>query len=661
MSARSVFFTITFALLFMVRPVFAEVKVFEIELDEIVSNDQSREQVEAFTLQKARRLVLEEAAAFIQALAVVQNYQLNKEEVSALSSGVAQAKITGMPEVQFVQGVIHVKVKARIQVETGMLDTRIAGIMKEKGALVNLVEAQAALLKLEGKLSTLKSAELTLLEELNARAAALEREQERQRLFRVERELKSQAELNKTRTVRLQKERELQERMAALEITQEKQRKQEADALENEQDRFRHARLENEHRWAGLARKTLLTQQAWHVLDESLSLDQAREDVRLIKEEFASLKKRMEYQFEENVQTLNTAYAIQSELTKLILPLPLTEKDAFESTEEYAKRRTAYESAVKTVETANAVAREMLIYEENLMVAQEKVEFIEQRVKLSTPFIERLKLLQVREFLLPDEQTAIELGAPSADRSCFPVTITYKEKTWSLDWKYSDRNKARDLYSTRTNLQAEALARLDDTATEGYLMTAARITHSGTGEQWTLAVAESRTFAEVKGFNENNIKDLEEARKKLIAAKSIADRRQRYLPSTTGLEFSRDGATVYDIKSGLIWAQNANITGRKMTWYEAMWWFDGKTIGGLKDWRLPTRMELKTMTQVEGGRPAEWLRSRGFSNAQTSYYWSSTSHTSNADYAWYIDLYEGIEYFGDKARAYYVWPVRSGQ
>lgn len=133
MIPRIVFALISIILLSTTCPVFAETKTFEKDLDETVSNDQSREQVEAFTLQKAKRLAIEEAGTYIQSLTVVQNYQLTKDEVSALSSGVVQAKIIGVPEVQLVNGVIHVKVKARIQVDTSILDKQIAEIMKEKG------------------------------------------------------------------------------------------------------------------------------------------------------------------------------------------------------------------------------------------------------------------------------------------------------------------------------------------------------------------------------------------------------------------------------------------------------------------------------------------------------------------------------------------------
>jgi len=77
----------------------AEVTVFEKEVEEIVGRGQSQEQVEAFALQKAKRLAVEEAGTYISSLTVVLNYQLKKDEVTALASGVVQAKIVGIPAV----------------------------------------------------------------------------------------------------------------------------------------------------------------------------------------------------------------------------------------------------------------------------------------------------------------------------------------------------------------------------------------------------------------------------------------------------------------------------------------------------------------------------------------------------------------------------------
>jgi septal ring factor EnvC (AmiA/AmiB activator) len=107
---------------------------------------------------------------------VVVNSQLKKDEVTALASGVVQAKIVGIPAVRVENNVTHVKVKARIEVDTSILDRQIQEIMKEKGTLKRLEEEQKKVRELEDKLANLKSSEVKRLEELNAQALALERE-----------------------------------------------------------------------------------------------------------------------------------------------------------------------------------------------------------------------------------------------------------------------------------------------------------------------------------------------------------------------------------------------------------------------------------------------------------------------------------------------------
>jgi hypothetical protein len=162
---------------------------------------------------------------------VVLNHQLKKDEVTALASGVVQAKIVGIPAVRVENGVVHVKVKARIEVDTSILDRQIQEIMKEKGTLKRLEEEQKKVRELEDKLANLKSSEVKRLEELNAQALALERERDRQRLFMQEQSLKAKGELSKAEADRLAKERELQERVNRTLAEQEKAKREEALAL----------------------------------------------------------------------------------------------------------------------------------------------------------------------------------------------------------------------------------------------------------------------------------------------------------------------------------------------------------------------------------------------------------------------------------------------
>lgn len=145
--------------------------------------------------------------------------------------------------------------------------------------------------------------------------------------------------------------------------------------------------------------------------------------------------------------------------------------------------------------------------------------------------------MQARSFVLPGEPVAVELGEPDADRSCFPTTITHQTDRWTVDWSYSDRNKARDIYKTRTFLKAAALVQLADTAPAGYVMTAARITHPGTGQQESLVVAKPGALSEISDFDNANNGALAAAKSEADKAQKLATYGSKFKDAVTGMEF----------------------------------------------------------------------------------------------------------------------------
>ena len=574
-------------------PALAEVKVFEQEVEEAVSRGQSQEQVEAFALQKAKRLAVEEAGTYISSLTIVRNYQLQSDEVTALASGVVQAKVVGVPAVWVENGVVHVKVKARIDVDTGVLDRQVQDIMKEKGTLKKLEAERKKNKELEEKLASLKSTEVKRLEELNAQAIALERERERQRLFRKEQALKARGELSKAEADRIAKEREMQERINQTLGRQEKAKRDEAVALAAEQDKIKRAQLENEQRWNDLSRQAKLSQDSWTAIDDSLSLKQALAEVKDLKKEIANLKNRLDYQYQANTANLKKAYAQQRTLSGAKLPPAPAPKDAFESSAEYNNRLTAYERQVEAAKVAGGEAVEKLQKEETLKLAEAKVDYLGQQIRVLTPFVERLGALQVRKFILPEGgAVTVALGEPDADNNRFPLALKNNGQSWSVWWNYTDRNSAKDFYRTRTHLKAEGLYQIEEGSVLRPRLTAARVSHLATKETREFTLEMPTQFSEIPQFAKFR-RDEETAR----ASQNKAFKMLKVLTSKViardGYFIAYDDGTVLDERTNLMWATKDN--GSDINWHNAKSYCKNYRGGGYTDWRMPTQDELANL------------------------------------------------------------------
>ncbi|TSA48047.1 MAG: DUF1566 domain-containing protein [Deltaproteobacteria bacterium] len=591
-----------------VYPAFAEIRTFEKEVEEVVGRDQSQEQVEAFALQKAKRLAVEEAGTYISSLTVVQNFVLAKDEVTALASGVLQSQVLGVPTIVIKAGIVHVTVKAKITVDTAVLDKQIEVFMRDKGALKERDEALKKMRELEDKLANLKSTEVKRLEELNIQALALERDRDRQRLFREEQSLKARGELSRAEADRIAKEREMSERIDRTRAEQEKAKREEAAALTAEQDRIKRAQLENEQRWNDLVRKAQLTQDQWVVIDDSLSLRQAVTEVNDLKQEIANLKGRLDYQYEENTRNLTAAYSQQRTLTTAKLPPAPKPKDAFETTTEYNARISTYERQVKDAEKENNVASELLKKEEALKLAEAKVAYLGQQIRVLAPFIKRLQDLQDRKFTLPEEGAmTVNLGEPDADNNRFPVHLQYKGKSWSTWWNYTDRNIAKDFYRTRSYLKADGLFQIEEAANPSPKLTAARVTHPGTKETREFSLETPIIFSEIDLF----VKFQQEAATANVASNKAAKiftltqeaiekearKRARTEIGKDGRFIAYDDGTVMDTQSGLMWAAKSSDTGFIFgtRWHQARSYCENFRGGAYTDWRMPTLNELANL------------------------------------------------------------------
>jgi len=117
---------------------------------------------------------------------------------------------------------------------------------------------------------------------------------------------------------------------------------------------------------------------------------------------------------------------------------------------------------------------------------------------------------------------------------------------------------------------------------------------------------------------------------------------------------------IFDKETGLIWARDANLPGRTMTWQDAIDYCRGLTLGNRKGWRLPTVEELSSLAHSSQSNPA-LPSGHPFVNVQAYHYWSSTTYESRSDYAWYVGMSSGYVKYNPKSYNYHVWPVRGGK
>lgn len=129
-----------------------------------------------------------------------------------------------------------------------------------------------------------------------------------------------------------------------------------------------------------------------------------------------------------------------------------------------------------------------------------------------------------------------------------------------------------------------------------------------------------------------------------------------------------DGS-VTDGLTDLMWTKDANLKGSVTTWQEALDFIESLNESkylGYNDWRLPDRIELKSLVDHSGfslvltsGHP---FINIPYSSSHLTGYWSSTSDPSNPAAAYEVALLWGGEIVSsNKASSLqYIWPVRAG-
>lgn len=567
----------------------AEIKVFEKETIWKAVNSQTQEQAEGLAKLEAQRQAIEEASAFFPSLDIMKNYKLEKDKVTQMAFGILKTKTVGEPRFSIDNGILCIRIKTVIHVDTAVISRQIETLMKDEGALKREEDDMKKVREIQEQLTNLKSSEGERIREINARALLMKRDKDRLRLSLEEQAFKSKGEPNPAASIRFVKEREMEDRVSQIEDEQEKEKRAEAVALAAEQDHNRRIFLENKHRMNDLFRRARISRESWGAIDDSLTLNQAMEEVKRVKAEIAGFRNRLDFQYATNIANIKDAYAPKQSLKTVKLPAEPTPKDDFETIAEYNQRIAVYESQVK--QAVGVEILEKLKKEEVVMLAGAKDEYLLQQIRLLTPFAERLDTLQARKFTLPEGSIiTVDLGAPDAENNRFPVHLRSKDKTWSVWWTYTDRNSAKEFYRTRTHLKAQGIFQMEEAANLGPKLTATKVTNTTTKESRDFILETPAIFGEIEQIailkneeqkNRGAIKESGEKEARLLARKEI---------TRDGHFTVYDDGTVLDIKTNLMWAMKDN--GEDISWIKAKSYCESYRAGGYMDWRMPSQNEL---------------------------------------------------------------------
>ncbi len=315
--------------------------------------------------------------------------------------------------------------------------------------------------------------------------------------------------------------------------------------------------------------------------------DQEIQSMKSLQAEIAVLRDRLDQQCRSDAAALSNDYAGRRSLLGLPqIPEPAP-KDLFESTAEYFRRLDEYKRKRQEVDAAGGEALQKLRQEETLRLAEAKVACLERQISVLEPLVARLEGLQARRYTLAaGGKMEVVLGAPDADRNRFPLNLQYQGQSWSVWWSYEDRDRAKEFYRTRTQLQGDGIFQIEEKGELLLKITGARVSHPVLKEVRDFSLDKPAAGKEI-GWLAKLRQEEAVAREELKKAIFVSNHREI---GNDGRFIAYDDGTVLDKNTNLMWAARDN--GRAINWQDARSYCEGYRGGGYTDWRMPTRDEL---------------------------------------------------------------------
>ncbi len=397
-------------------------------------------------------------------------------------------------------------------------------------------------------------------------------------------------------------------RQQALEEQQKKREQEEKECLQEEKELARQKKA-GEERLASLKRtveerRKSLGGTTLSSLSPEATITEMREIDARIKEIRKQFREELKNGINQIVNRLNDKY----------LRLADARKDEFESEAEFQNRIAKEKKEIDREQTG-----EFTVFQERL-----EKEYKQQ----IAPFIDQLKKLSANEFAITSENLRLNLGTYDTQSNTYSVTIEAKQPVKGILIAANanipiPRQEAREfkLHFLNNMLRPEIKGNFQ--TPEVFMIAEAYVIDDATTKQYDLF---SSRFVDL------------------------------------------GNGTLYDPQSKLIWSKKGNERG--ISWYDAescLKRLNQMAYLGFRDWRMPTRNELRTLVNYAKGAGygsgdkaiAAFLNKEGFTNVQSEWYWTSTINASSN--AWVINFQNGRIDSGDYLDDRRVLPVRSSR
>jgi hypothetical protein len=119
----------------------AEIKTYIHTVKQSFGGSQSPDDARVGAIAKAKREVLEKAGTYLESLTIVRENVVEKDEILALAAGVLKAEIVSQKNFS-TENTFGIVVKAKVDVDTSILEERIRKLLQDRSLLEKYKENQ---------------------------------------------------------------------------------------------------------------------------------------------------------------------------------------------------------------------------------------------------------------------------------------------------------------------------------------------------------------------------------------------------------------------------------------------------------------------------------------------------------------------------------------